>query len=99
MHTPYQSFIHPLVAISLQGGIQSRVFAPRLGNSSRDPVSEILQIRSFGSRPTDIPYSVGWSVSNLTPDQSYDADSTTTDELADVLGTLINTLKAKGIIG
>lgn len=42
--------------------------------------------------------STGWSVSNLTTDKSYDADSTTTDELADVLGTLISELKTKGLI-
>lgn len=39
-----------------------------------------------------------YSVSNLTTDREYDADSTTTAELADVLGTLITDLKAKGVI-
>lgn len=36
--------------------------------------------------------------SNLTTDRTFDADSTTVAELADVLGTLIEDLKAKGII-
>ncbi len=42
----------------------------------------------------------GWgSITNVTPDKAYDADATTTDELADVLGTLIAKLVAKGILG
>lgn len=40
----------------------------------------------------------GYAVTNVTPDRILDANSTSTDELADVLGTLINDLKAKGII-
>lgn len=39
-----------------------------------------------------------YTVSNVSTDRSYDANSTTTDELADVLGTLIADLKTKGII-
>lgn len=39
-----------------------------------------------------------YTPSNVTTDRSYDADSTTTDELADVLGTLIADLQAAGII-
>lgn len=39
-----------------------------------------------------------YTPSNVTPDTSYDADATTTAELADVLGTLIADLKSKGII-
>lgn len=35
---------------------------------------------------------------NLTTDRTFDADATTIDELADVLGTLIEDLKTKGII-
>jgi hypothetical protein len=35
---------------------------------------------------------------NLTTDRTFDANSTTIDELADVLGTLIEDLKTKGII-
>jgi hypothetical protein len=40
----------------------------------------------------------GYSVSNVSTDRAYDANSTTTDELADVLGTLIGDLITKGII-
>jgi hypothetical protein len=37
-------------------------------------------------------------VSNVTPDRTYDADSTSLNELADVLGTLIDDLRAIGIV-
>jgi hypothetical protein len=40
-----------------------------------------------------------YSVSNVTTDRTYDADSTTLDELADILGTLLADLQALGIIG
>lgn len=40
----------------------------------------------------------GWSTTNVTPDKVYDANATTTDELADVLGTLIATLITKGVL-
>lgn len=42
----------------------------------------------------------GWSgnQSNVTTDRTYDANSTTTDELADVLGTLIADLIDKGVL-
>jgi len=43
--------------------------------------------------------STGWTMSNVSSDKVLDADSTTLDELADVVGTLIDTLKAKGILG
>jgi len=39
-----------------------------------------------------------YTVTNVTEDRAFDADSTTLDELADVLGTLIADLKATGII-
>lgn len=39
-----------------------------------------------------------YTPSNVTPDRSYDADSTTLDELADILGTLIADLQSTGII-
>lgn len=42
--------------------------------------------------------STGWSVTNGTTDRSYDADATSTPELADVLYTLIEDLKLSGLI-
>lgn len=40
-----------------------------------------------------------YTVSNVTADRVLDADSTSTAELADVLGTLITDLRERGIIG
>ena len=39
-----------------------------------------------------------YTPTNVTPDHSYDANASSTDELADVLGTLIADLQAKGFI-
>lgn len=39
-----------------------------------------------------------YAPSNVTPDRSFDADSTTLAEIADVLGTLIADLQDAGII-
>ena len=39
-----------------------------------------------------------YTASNVSPDRSYDANSTTLDELADVLGTLIDDLRARRIV-
>lgn len=44
--------------------------------------------------------SSGWgSITNVTPDKAYNANSTTVDELADVLGTLIAQLVSYGLLG
>jgi hypothetical protein len=48
---------------------------------------------------TPVAQDTGWSVSNVTADRVFDANSTTIDEIADVLGTLINQLKNLGLIG
>lgn len=41
----------------------------------------------------------GWTTfTNLTTDKTCNANATTVEELADILGTLIEALKAKGII-
>jgi hypothetical protein len=40
-----------------------------------------------------------YTPSNVTTDRSYDANATTVDELADVLGTLIADLQATGLLG
>lgn len=39
-----------------------------------------------------------FTVSNLSEDFSYDANATSTEELADVLGTLLKYLKLKNVI-
>lgn len=50
-----------------------------------------------GSSP--IVQDTGWLATNVTEDKTFDADATSINELADVLGTLINKLKDKGLIG
>lgn len=40
----------------------------------------------------------GWAVTNVTEDKDFDADATSTAELADVLGTLITLLINKGVL-
>ena len=46
-------------------------------------------------KPSSAPY----KVSNVTVDRTYNANATSTAELADVLGTLIQDLRNAGIIG
>jgi len=51
----------------------------------------------YGTAPT--AQSAAYTPTNVSTDRSYDADSTTLDEIADVLGTLIADLQATGLIG
>ena len=55
------------------------------------------KIGFFGTAPTAQPGA--YTTSNVSADRSFDADSTTLDEVADVLGTLIADLKTLGLIG
>jgi hypothetical protein len=48
---------------------------------------------------TPVVQSTGWAMSNVTSDKVLDANATTIDELADVVGTLIDQLKTYGILG
>jgi hypothetical protein len=48
---------------------------------------------------TPVVQNTGWTTSNVSSDKVLDANSTTIDELADVVGTLIDTLKTYGILG
>jgi hypothetical protein len=50
----------------------------------------------FGTTPA--VRSTGWAVTNAVSDKVFDANATTTDELADVLGTLITYLISIGLI-
>ena len=51
----------------------------------------------FGATPVARP--AAYTPSNVTTTRTYDADSTSTAELADVLGTLISDLQSLGLIG
>lgn len=48
---------------------------------------------------TPVVQDTGWSVSNVTTDRVFDANATTLDELADVVGTLITIFKLYGLLG
>jgi hypothetical protein len=48
---------------------------------------------------TPVAQSTGWTMSNVTTDKVLNANSTTLDEVADVLGTLVDQLKTYGILG
>jgi hypothetical protein len=64
------------------------------------PIFEITSGGAIGFHGvTPVARSTGWAVTNVTSDKVFDADSTSINELADVLGTLINDLIAKGLIG
>jgi hypothetical protein len=54
------------------------------------------QLSFFGVATVARP--AAYSPSNVTPDRAYDADSTTLDEVADVLGTLISDLQGLGLV-
>jgi hypothetical protein len=51
----------------------------------------------YGATP--IVQSAAYTTSNVSTDRSFDANSTTLDELSDVVGTLIADLRALGILG
>lgn len=51
----------------------------------------------FGATPTG--QTAAYTPSNVSPDRSYDASSTTVGELANVLGTLISDLQDFGFLG
>lgn len=48
---------------------------------------------------TSLPRSAVYTPTNVTTDRAYDANATTLDEVADVLGTLIADLQRLGPIG
>jgi hypothetical protein len=51
----------------------------------------------FGTTPTS--QSSGWGVTNLSPSKSFDANTVTLEQLADVVGTILTELKTKGLLG
>ena len=55
------------------------------------------KIGFFGATPTT--QSAGWGVTNSQISKSFDADTVTLAELADVVGTLITELQNKGLLG
>ena len=43
--------------------------------------------------------SVEWKPTNVTESRTFDADTVTTAELADIVGTLIEDMKERGMLG
>ena len=56
-----------------------------------------LSVGSSGLKVTEV--SSGWAVSNKTVDRTLDCDAGDINALSDVVGTLIDDLKTKGILG
>lgn len=90
-------------------GSTSATFAQKIENSSGTSLSSVrddglntvhtLQVTNnwgFGVTPTATQ--TGWTTSNVTNDRIIDANATSIDELADVLATLIEDLKTKGVL-
>jgi hypothetical protein len=85
--------------------VLSRVAANVLGLASGDSFRIINgdlehqagNVGFYGATP--VAQSAAYTPTNVTTDRAYDANATTVDELADVLGTLIADLQATGIIG
>tara|TARA_R110000787_G_scaffold92732_3_gene194794 strand:- start:523 stop:771 length:249 start_codon:yes stop_codon:yes gene_type:complete len=71
----------------------SEEYDPRQWNQ----LIELLRLRDMAT-PT-VPFKTGYAMTNVTKDRVLDANSTTTAELADVLGTLIEDLKDAGYLG
>ncbi len=83
------------------------------GGGSTTVVAQGVEVRlvvdncSFQHRPTAVSGAriynrdirQAYSISNDTENRSVDANATSLDEIADVLGTLISDLRAKGIVG
>lgn len=66
-----------------------------IGSSS---INEILTVDGSGNLAQITP-SLAYTLTNVFTDRSYDANSTTIDELADVLGTLIADLQTRNLLG
>lgn len=72
---------------AMQGDIQEQI--DTLGRRLSSGIDGTLKIKGIDK---------GWTMSNVTEDKVLDADSTSTAEIADVLGTLIQKLIAVGLI-
>lgn len=70
-----------------------------LGTSTGTKIgtSTTQKLGFFNKAPVVQP--AAYSPSNVTTDRTFDANSTTVDELADILGTLISDLQSLGLIG
>lgn len=68
-----------------------------IGSTTGSKIGQSTSLIGFyGATP--VALSTGWTTSNVTTDKVIDANSTTIDEVADVLCTLIEQLKTYGIL-
>lgn len=58
-----------------------------------------IPIATTNGRLINLTASAAYTPTNVTTDRAYDANATTLDELADVIGTIIADLQTKGILG
>ena len=77
--------------VTVEGTVLDENFGATLMDHAGSVTNEYLVVRPVVAPPTYTP-------SNVTTDRTFDADSTTTAEIADVLGTLISDLQATGTI-
>jgi hypothetical protein len=77
--------------VGVAGAVATPAVGLQLAASGASPL-----LGFFGTAP--VARSTGWSATNVTSDTAFDANSTTVAELADVLGTLIDTLKTYGLL-
>lgn len=78
-------------------GLYNAIDVSAAGDSISIMDSSLGNIGFFGATPT--PQSAGWNATSGSGDKDYVVDATTVNELADVVGTLINELKSKGLLG
>ena len=77
--------------------LPAKIARPPRGNDPDDwkdwaeQVERVINLILAGSAST-------YTASNVTPDRTFDANATSLDELADVLGTLISDLRTTGQI-
>lgn len=67
----------------------------------QDWIIRLVEDRNPRLRSTELSFggATDYSESNVTTDRTYDANLTSLNEIADVLGTLLADLRAKGVIG
>lgn len=89
-------------------GTGSSILINKIGASGnafivQDGGTPVFQINAAGEigffNTTPAAQTAAYTPTNVTPDRSFDANSTTLDELADVVGTIIADLQAFGLFG
>tara|TARA_R100000656_G_scaffold117522_3_gene90940 strand:- start:6367 stop:6621 length:255 start_codon:yes stop_codon:yes gene_type:complete len=81
------------------GNRRGRLPSPPISYDARWANQLINQLEMNLSNTNLAASSATYTMTNVTADRVLDADSTTLAEVADVLGTLINDLRDRGVIG